>query len=105
VTASGSAGGPYLPTLLALREGPLLGQGAWPPDQRAATEPLLLGGEVVGYWVRTRAGARPVVVHAGWQTDAQAAVQVVLAATRRARTPEPLRRARTLARTRRARQR
>jgi deoxyribonuclease V len=81
---------------------PLLAQGAWPVDQRAATAPLLLGGEVVGCWVRTRAGARPVAVHAGWQTDAQAAVQVVLAATRRARTPEPLRRARTLARTRRA---
>jgi endonuclease V-like protein UPF0215 family len=43
-----------------------------------------------------------VAVHAAWQTDAQDAVQVVLAATRRARTPEPLRRARTLARTRRA---
>jgi deoxyribonuclease V len=152
VSSSGSAGGPYLPTLLALREGPLLeqaaralplapevllvnatgrdhprraglalhlgavlgvptvgvttrplvAQGAWPPDQRAATEPLLLGGEVVGCWVRTRAGAKPVAVHAAWQTDPEHAVQVVLAATRRARTPEPLRRARTLARTRRA---
>jgi deoxyribonuclease V len=81
---------------------PLLAQGAWPVDQRGATAPLLVGGEVVGYWVRTRPGARPVAVHAAWQTDAQAAVQVVLAATRRARTPEPLRRARTLARTRRA---
>ncbi|HEV2919479.1 MAG TPA: endonuclease V, partial [Actinomycetota bacterium] len=28
MTASGSAGGPYLPTLLALREGPLLEQAA-----------------------------------------------------------------------------
>jgi deoxyribonuclease V len=81
---------------------PLVAQGAWPVDQRAATAPLLLGGEVVGYWVRTRPGARPVAVHAAWQTHAQAAVQVVLAATRRARTPEPLRRARTLARTLRA---
>jgi deoxyribonuclease V len=152
VTSSGPAGGPYLPTLLALREGPLLeqavralpiapevlvvnatgrdhprragfalqlgavlglptvgvtsrplvAQGAWPVDQRGATAPLRLGGEVVGCWVRTRAGAKPVAVHAAWQTDAQAAVQVVLAATRRTRTPEPLRRARTLARTRRA---
>jgi deoxyribonuclease V len=152
VTSSGPAGGPYLPALLALREGPLLeqavralpvipevlvvnatgrdhprraglalhlgavlglptvgvttrpllAQGAWPVDQRAATAPLLLDGEVVGYWVRTRPGARPVAVHAAWRTDAQVAVQVVLAATRRARTPEPLRRARTLARTRRA---
>jgi deoxyribonuclease V len=152
VSVSGPAGGPYLPALLALREGPLLeqavralpitpevlvvnatgrdhprraglalhlgavlglptvgvttrpllAQGAWPADQRAATAPLRLGGEVVGYWVRTRPEARPVAVHAAWQTDAQDAVQVVLAATRRARTPEPLRRARTLARTRRA---
>jgi deoxyribonuclease V len=155
VTSSGPAGGPYLPALLALREGPLLEQavralpmvpevllvnatgrdhprraglalhlgavlglptigettrplvahGDWPTGQRAATAPLLLAGEVVGCWVRTRAGAKPVAVHAAWQTDAQDAVQVVLAATRRARTPEPLRRARTLARTRRARPR
>jgi deoxyribonuclease V len=154
-SVSGSAGGPYLPALLALREGPLLEQavralplapevlvvnatgrdhprraglalqlgavlglptvgvttrplvaeGAWPVDQRGATAPLRVGGEVVGSWVRTRAGARPVAVHAAWQTDAQAAVQVVLAAIRRARTPEPLRRARTLARTKRARDR
>ena len=153
VTSSGPAGGPYLPALLALREGPLLEQavralpiapevlvvnatgrdhprraglalhlgavlglptvgvttrplvaeGDWPADQRGATAPLRLGGEVVGCWIRTRAGAKPVAVHAAWQTDVQAAVQVVLAATRRARTPEPLRRARTLARTRRAR--
>src|SRR5919106_386813 len=152
VPSSGPAGGPYLPALLALREGPLLeqavralptapevlvvnatgrdhprraglalhlgavlglptvgvttrplvAQGAWPPDQRAATEPLRLGGEVVGCWLRTRMAAKPVAVHAAWQTDVQDAVQVVLAATRRARTPEPLRRARTLARTRRA---
>jgi deoxyribonuclease V len=152
VTSSGPTGGPYLPALLALREGPLLEQavralpiapevllvnatgrdhprraglalhlgavlglptvgvttrplvadGPWPADQRGATAALLLDGEVVGCWVRTRAGAKPVAVHAAWQTDAQAAVQVVLAATRRARTPEPLRRARTLARTRRA---
>jgi deoxyribonuclease V len=138
VTSSGPAGGPYLPTLLALREGslleqavralpispevllvnatgrdhprrgglalhlgavlglptvgvttrPLVAQGDWPADQRGATAPLRLGDEVVG-WVRTRTGAKPVAVHAAWQTDAQDAVQVVLAATRRARTPEP----------------
>jgi deoxyribonuclease V len=138
-TSSGPAGGPYLPTLLALREGPLLEQavralptapevlivnatgrdhprraglalqlgavlglptvgvttrplvaeGAWPTGQRGGTAPLLLGGEVVGCWVRTRPGARPVAVHAAWQTDAQDAVQVMLAATRRARTQSP----------------
>jgi hypothetical protein len=66
---------------------PLVAQGARPPDARGATAPLLLDNEVVGYWVRTRQGARPVAVHAAWRTDAQDAVQVVLAATRRARTP------------------
>jgi deoxyribonuclease V len=93
-----------LPTV-GITSRPLVAQGAWPVDQRAATARLRLGGEVVGYWVRTRAGARPVAVHAAWQTDAQAAVQVVLAPTRRARAPEPLRRARILARTRRAQMR
>src|SRR5829696_1384705 len=155
VSVSGPAGGPYLPTLLALREGPLLEQavralpitpevlvvnatgrdhprrgglalhlgamlglptvgvttrpllaeGGWPPDERGATALLRLDGEVVGCWVRTRPGAKPVAVHAAWRTDASDAVRVVLAATRRARTPEPLRRARTLARTERARMR
>jgi deoxyribonuclease V len=84
---------------------PLLAEGGWPPDERGATTPLRLDGEVVGCWVRTRPGARPVAVHAAWRTDASDAVRVVLAATRRARTPEPLRRARTLARTERARMR
>jgi deoxyribonuclease V len=37
-------------------------------------------------------------VHAAWRTDPDTAVEVVRAATRRARTPEPLRRARTAAR-------
>jgi deoxyribonuclease V len=52
--------------------------------------------------LRTRAGARPLVVHPGWRTDLDAAVSVVLAAIRRARTPEPLRRARREARRARA---
>ena len=82
---------------------PLVAEGHWPANERGATAPLLLEGEVVGYWVRTRPGARPMAVHAAWRTDAQDAVELLLAATRRARTPEPLRRARTLARTRRAR--
>jgi len=84
---------------------PLAGGGAWPADQRGAIAPLLLGGELVGYWLRTRQGAKPVAVHAAWRTDARAAVEVVLAATRRVRTPEPLRRVRTLARTARAQRR
>jgi deoxyribonuclease V len=152
-TASGRAGAPYQPALLALREGalleaavralprrpdvllvnatgrdhprraglalhlgavldlptvgvtnrPLLAEGDPPPDAGGAAAPLRLGGEPVGCWLRTRQGVRPVAVHAGWRTDVATAVEVVLAATRRpARTPEPLRRARTAARVARA---
>ena len=64
---------------------------------------LVLDGREVGRAVVTRAGARPVFAHAAWKTDVDVAEAVVLAAAGRARTPEPLRRARFLARARRAR--
>jgi deoxyribonuclease V len=70
---------------------PLLARGAWPDDLRGARTALMLDGECVGAWLRTRSGARPVAVHPGWRTTADVAVEVVLAATRRHRTPEPLR--------------
>jgi deoxyribonuclease V len=148
----GSAGAPYEPGLLALREGPLLeaalralperpevvmanasgrdhprraglalhlgavlelpsvgvtdrpllATGGEPGPERAAASRLELGGAEVGALVRTRAGARPVVVHPGWRTDLDAAISVVLRSVRRARTPEPLRRARRAARQARA---
>ncbi len=83
---------------------PLLAEGEWPAEDAGATAPLELDGERVGAWLRTRPRARPVAVHAAWRTDVDTAVAVVLAATRRpARTPEPLRRARTAARVARAR--
>lgn len=150
--AIGPAGGPYVPGLLALREGPLLeaavrglavvpdvvlvdatgrdhprraglavhlgavaglatigvthrpllADGAWPDDTRGATAALLLDGERVGAWLRTRPGARPLAVHAGWRTNADVAVEVILTASRGHRTPEPLRHARRLARVARA---
>lgn len=68
-----------------------------------AEDRLLLGGREVGRVVVTRAGARPVCVHAGWRTDVDVAVAVVRSAGGRARTPEPLRHARFLARAARAR--
>jgi deoxyribonuclease V len=77
---------------------PLLASGDWPDDERGAASPLMLDGEHVAAWLRTRAGARPLAVHAAWRTDVDAAVTVVLAATRGHRTPEPLRHARRLAR-------
>ena len=146
------AGGPYVPGLLALREGsclaaavralpeppevllvdatgrdhprraglavhlgaiaglptvgvthrPLMARGDWPPDDRGALAPLRVDDEVVGMWLRTRRGARPIAVHPGWRTDLETAVRMVLRATSGHRTPEPFRTARRLARTRRA---
>ena len=77
---------------------PLLARGAWPPDVHGATSPLLLDGERVGAWLRTRPGTRPLAVHAAWRTDADVAVEIVRSAIRAARTPEPLRIARRAAR-------
>ncbi|MGZ4426643.1 MAG: endonuclease V [Nocardioidaceae bacterium] len=91
-----------LPTV-GITHRPLLAEGAWPEDRRGATGPLRVGGTVVGCWLRTRAGVRPLAVHPGWRVDLATAVEVVMASTsRRRRTPEPLRRARQLARRARA---
>jgi deoxyribonuclease V len=80
----------------------LLAEGKWPDDEQGAASPLTLAGEVVGYWVRTVRGERPLAVHAAWRTDPETAVEVVLSCTFGVRTPEPLRRARTAARSARA---
>ena len=80
---------------------PLVARGEWPEDRWGATSPLRVGEETVACWLRTRAGTRPLVVHAGWQTDLDTAVELVKATARR-RTPEPLRRARQAAREARA---
>jgi deoxyribonuclease V len=146
------AGGPYLPGLLALREGPalaaavralehppdvllvdgtgrdhprraglavhlgavldlptvgvthrpLLAEGSWPDDEFGAHTPLVLEGDVVGHWLRTRPGTRPLAVHAAWRTDPETAVEIVVSALAGHRAPEPLRRARRAAREARA---
>jgi deoxyribonuclease V len=77
---------------------PLQAQGEWPDDRRGATSPVRVGDRVVGCWMRTRPGVRPLVVHPGWRVDLETAVAVVARTTGRRRTPEPLRQARQLAR-------
>jgi deoxyribonuclease V len=93
-----------LPTV-GVTHRPLVAGGAWPVDQDGASSPLRIDppdGEEVGRWLRTRAGCRPLAVHAGWRTDPATAVAVVRMTVRGRRTPEPLRRARQLARRARA---
>lgn len=90
-----------LPTI-GVTDRPLVAEGAWPPDAPGATSPLRIGELIVAYWVRTVGGSRPLVVHAAWRTDAEVAVRVVLAVTKDARTPEPMRLARRAARSARA---
>lgn len=90
-----------LPTV-GVTHRPLLAHGLWPDDERGARSPIVLDGAVVGYWVRTRPGTRPLAVHAAWRTDPETAVQVVLSSLTGLRAPEPLRRARRAAREARA---
>lgn len=80
----------------------LLATGDEPADTAGAAAPLLLDGETVGAWLRTRAGARPLAVHAAWRTTPGVAVDVVRRCTSGVRTPTALRVARMLARRARA---
>jgi deoxyribonuclease V len=91
-----------LPTV-GVTHRPLWAEGSPPAFERGATSSLTIAGEEVGRWVCTRSGARPVVAHAGWRTDAATAAAVVLAAsTNAARAPVPLGEARRVAREARA---
>jgi deoxyribonuclease V len=85
-----------LPTV-GVTHRPLVAEGEWPADERGARSPLLLDDELVGYWIRTRAGTRPLAVCAAWRTTPSEAAKVVLTSSR-VRTPEPLRQARRRAR-------
>ena len=81
---------------------PLHAVGPWPADEAGATGPLRIAGEVVGYWVRTKRGVRPLAIHAGWRTDPETGVSIVLSVTNKSRTPTPIREARRAAREARA---
>lgn len=87
-----------LPTV-GVTHRPLVAEGDWPPPSQGATAPLTLEGAVVGHWVRTRGTARPLAAHAAWRTEPGVSAAVLAQAARGARTPEPIREARRLART------
>jgi deoxyribonuclease V len=80
----------------------LVAHGEWPAAERGAHEPITLDGETVGAWLRIQPRARPIAVHAGWCTDVETAVHVLMSIASRVRTPEPLRAARRAARLARA---
>jgi deoxyribonuclease V len=86
-----------LPTI-GVTHRPLQAVGEWPPDERGATAPLTLDGELVAVWLRTQERARPLVVHGGWRVGLDVAAALVLGVSGAYRTPEPLRHARQLAR-------
>ncbi len=87
-----------LPTV-GVTQRTLCAQGDPAGRRRGATSPAVLDGDIVAYWVCTRTGAKPVLAHAGWRTDAATAGAVVLAAsTEGARAPVPLQEARRAAR-------
>jgi deoxyribonuclease V len=90
-----------LPTV-GVTHRPLLAEGGWPETRRGATSPLRLGARQVGCWLTSRPSTRPLAIHPGWRTDLDSALAVVLGATSRTRTPEPLRVARRVAREARA---
>jgi deoxyribonuclease V len=90
-----------VPTI-GVTDRPLVASADEPGLRRGDVVPLILDEEIVGYRVRTRTGARPVIAHAGWRTTPEAARDIVLTCIRKARTPEPTRRARRLARLARA---
>ncbi len=90
-----------VPTIGVTRR-PLVARARAPERDRAARTPLLLGEELVGYCLVPATDASPIVVHAGWRTSPELAVRVVESCLFRFRTPEPLRRARQVARQARA---
>lgn len=91
-----------LPTV-GVTHRPLLATGRLPEDSMGARSPLWIDDDQVGWWLRVKSGVRPLAVSTGWAVDLVSCCEVVGQAVFAARTPEPLRQARWLARTARSR--
>ncbi len=91
-----------LPTV-GVTHRPLVAWGETPGPAAGASSPVWLAGDQVGWWVRTRANARPLAISPGWRTDLDTTLAVVTATVGAVRTPEPIRQARRLARSSRGR--
>jgi deoxyribonuclease V len=91
-----------LPTI-GVTDRPLVATAGAPGPRRGDRAELRLGGELVGFSLRTREGVRPVCVSAGWRTDVETAAVLALTLSGGERTPGPLRAARQRAREARSR--
>ncbi|WP_456482222.1 endonuclease V [Methanopyrus sp.] len=87
-----------VPTIGVARR-PLVGRSKEEPSEVGDTAPLVHGGEVIGYLVKTDAEARPVVVSPGHRCTHEDAVRWTLRLVRIGKWPEPLRLADLLSRT------
>ncbi len=76
----------------------LIGRAAEPPQRAGAWTPLTHQGETVGGLLRTRAGARPIVVSPGHRVDLSQALSIVQRCCDGQRIPKPLREAGRLVR-------
>ncbi|MGV9678231.1 endonuclease V [Nocardia sp. NPDC003482] len=74
------------------------GEYTEPGAERGATGDVVVGNEVVGRALRTRAGVKPVFVSVGHRIDLDTACAAVLGLTPRYRQPETTRRADRLCR-------
>jgi deoxyribonuclease V len=91
-----------LPTI-GVTDRPLTAIAGVPGPRRGDRAELRVGGELVGFSLRTRERVRPVCVSAGWRTDPDTAAALALALCAGERTPAPLRAARQRAREARSR--
>ena len=83
---------------VGITERPHLATSSEPGPNRGGWSPLSLRNRLVGFRLRTVAGAQPIAVHASWRTSPETAREVALATAEGTRIPEPLQRARQLAR-------
>lgn len=91
-----------VPTI-GVTKNPFNAAGPEPENRAGARSALFLGREHVAFSLRLAPDVQPIVVHAGHRTDPVTAADVVWSCFGGARTPEPLRLARQLARTARSR--
>ena len=77
----------------------LVGTVTEPGPARGSTSPVLRNGETIGMAVRTKERTKPVYVSVGHRIDLLSAVDLVLAAARGYRLPEPTRQAHLFANT------